>query len=280
MSKNVRKRSYNLNRCIGLVNYGNTCFLNASLQLLMSMTEVARLFILNPDSTIKYTRTFMDYMNTETLMLGPNILYKQYMKLNTRYRGHTQEDSHEFLTYILDNMSESMTGKVKDIFNELVQIDMDQKYGTSITSQKEYILSLGIPSGKRLVQLIQEFLKQKTDGNTDLLLRINKCPKYLVLALKRFSYSSNGGVQKNMQIVDCPLSFKLDSVNYELKSFIVHSGSANSGHYYSFVRRLKSEDSLEHKWICCNDSSVKDVPLSTVHGELCKSYILMYEKSG
>lgn len=43
---------------------------------------------------------------------------------------------------------------------------------------------------------------------------------------------------------------------YELYAIMIHSGSASGGHYYAYIKDLKTEH-----WFCFNDQSVSMVCL-------------------
>jgi ubiquitin carboxyl-terminal hydrolase 9/24 len=42
---------------------------------------------------------------------------------------------------------------------------------------------------------------------------------------------------------------------YTLTGIVVHSGQANGGHYYSFIRQA-SADGLKHQWLRFDDAEV------------------------
>jgi hypothetical protein len=48
---------------------------------------------------------------------------------------------------------------------------------------------------------------------------------------------------------------------YELYAVMIHSGSALGGHYYAYLKSLKSK-----KWYCFNDSNVRDAKESDIEG--------------
>ena len=109
----------NFSNNAGLVNFGNTCFMNASIQLIMCAKIIGSFLLFSEnyfsDSDItKYIQTWKDYMNPDTKILGPKILYHRYMILNKNYVGFTQEDSHEFLTFTLDDIIEQIKNSLNN----------------------------------------------------------------------------------------------------------------------------------------------------------------------
>jgi hypothetical protein len=90
-------------------------------------------------------------------------------------------------------------------------------------------------------------------------------PETLIFQLKRFDWDMS--TQQRCKInslfeypIEADISSLLaanqgadfhDPLFYELCGVVVHSGSAQSGHYYSYVK-----DEVTNDWFCCNDSTV------------------------
>lgn len=116
----------------------------------------------------------------------------------------------------------------------------------------------------------------KTKWTTQTL--IETAPKHLIFTLKRISYNyEKGQSMKNLQDIEfeptleiqVPLSSdehqdEKQTLVYGLYGVLVHSGvSANSGHYYSYLRQnayaiqdLQKENSAHAPWIKFNDQKV------------------------
>lgn len=57
------------------------------------------------------------------------------------------------------------------------------------------------------------------------------------------------------------LSASSSVTNYELVGVVVHSGQANAGHYYSFIKeRCKSGD--RSRWLKFNDTTVEEFDMN------------------
>lgn len=109
---------------VGLDNLGNTCYLNASIQALVHSDIFAEYFA---------TNTFLKDLNLENkhgykgrlaLVFGkvthelwmarnhkyiaPRAFYREICQLNDQYAGNEQHDAHEFLSFLLDGLSEDL----------------------------------------------------------------------------------------------------------------------------------------------------------------------------
>lgn len=68
------------------------------------------------------------------------------------------------------------------------------------------------------------------------------------------------------------MQYHPDYYNYELVGVVVHSGSADSGHYYSYIKEQEQQqDEEEEKWYEFNDTKVtefdkKELPQETFGG--------------
>ena len=71
------------------------------------------------------------------------------------------------------------------------------------------------------------------------------------------------------QEVDEPRKHPRDYYEYKLKGMVVHTGTADSGHYYSFIREHKSADQKgqEEKWYEFNDNVVRDFDVADLPNE-------------
>lgn len=106
-------------------------------------------------------------------------------------------------------------------------------------------------------------------------------------------------VQYNLQLITPGRADKEDKIVYALKGVIVHRGSLQSGHYYTFLRTTKGTTkqlpsdrehtgyydesaSLEGNWYCANDNSITHVSKAQggVPMEVSRSlgYLLFYEQ--
>ncbi|KAI5197595.1 cysteine proteinase [Aureobasidium subglaciale] len=191
--------------------------------------------------------------------------------------GHTQEDSHDFLQYLLGTF-EKAKGVHKDQFASLFRIkhkiswtcDGCKKVHTH-SDPPGFSLSLPIPKVSGTVNLTNCLDTYHREPNV--IIRCDKCkknvkrtrifqldnaPDVLPIQLMRFGYGPRGST-KNKQHVDYPDELDLspwavDRVKpskYRLQAIVAHSGSLKFGHYIAYVR---SADGIKE----ISDSSVQN----------------------
>ena len=297
--------SNSLTNSVGLINFGNTCFMNASIQLLMCAKVLGGFmgfcskYLSNSDIT-KYTETWADYMNNETKILGPRIIYHRYMVLNKNYAGFSQEDSHEFLTFTLDDIYEQIKlslnnseleqekkQEVLDEINKIYRLKFSQIVNYTNPSHPEFskpsksevyenILNLPVESTCASLEDCVKLYMEQSETDFTISYKLVELPKYIFVGLKRFTCSMTH-IQKNNSSIEIPFETNIfdSNTNYKLKGFIMHQGGVLGGHYYAYgLRKIDSEI----KWFCYNDSNVSEASLETINAESKKAYILLYSR--
>ncbi|XP_076309376.1 ubiquitin carboxyl-terminal hydrolase 24-like isoform X2 [Tachypleus tridentatus] len=70
----------------------------------------------------------------------------------------------------------------------------------------------------------------------------------------------NSSMQKNEEELSSPATIsKANSAVYDLVGVVVHSGQANAGHYYSYIKERKNDTMVtQGKWIKFNDITVEE----------------------
>ncbi|ETN39556.1 uncharacterized protein HMPREF1541_05782 [Cyphellophora europaea CBS 101466] len=113
---------------------------------------------------------------------------------------------------------------------------------------------------------------------------LKQIPDNLILNLKRFDFDLVTCMRAKLndqfefpETIDMA-PYKLDNLSgdndtptpdvFELTGIIVHSGTADSGHYYSYIRQRPSADEPRGSWVQFNDSDVTVFDSSTI-GDYC-----------
>lgn len=138
-----------------------------------------------------------------------------------------------------------------------------------------------------------EEIPMKTNEGVEVIAKkqtfVDQWPGVLVVHLKRFSFESNGRVEKLKKTIQYPLqlivpekcmspsSKRLGAVKYKLCGVVYHHGQgSNGGHYTVDVLRAKG------KWIRIDDVSIQSLEPEDVlvkgEEDSKTAYILMYQK--
>lgn len=267
----------------GLINFGNTCFMNSGIQLLMCNRELGKFLIENNFPQINvYSETFYDYYTAKKgAVMGPVMLKNQYKILNQKYKGYTQEDTHEYLVYVLDNLRESIKNKKPEILNsfDLIHgIDLSQitkykkKNEKSNNIIKENIIVLPVEEDcDTFDDCLKNFLITENE-DAKIEYKIKNTPKYLFFTLKRVQFL-NGVLYKIGKKIDINENIIINDKIYSLKSFVYQSGGASSGHYVNFsVKNINGND----KWFRFSDTDVSESDNYEDYMNL--SYVYLYER--
>ena len=314
----------------GLFNHGNTCFLNSALQCLIHTPALAQI-LANENNEIDDLIRGSNSQRFSVLILLRNIVNNAWQAcgqngprksaisahglvqnircIGKHFRPGRQEDSHEFIRLLLDNIHEAILkmkgvklsdGKIADttligrIFggylkNELRCFKCDYRSQTF-----NHFLDLSLDIGKgvgSITDALRTFTKaEKLDKGNEWFcekckakvpaskqLVISQPPPVLVVHLKRFNY--NGKINKHIafkltEMVPCVLdnkSSKVTDVKYHLYGIIVHHGySTHSGHYVAYVKAPSGQ------WCEMNDSQVNRCNVDNLFRQ--EAYVLFYTK--
>lgn len=267
---------------LGLVNNGNTCYLNSTLQLLSHISELVTIFLKNNDSYNEIEKYLHELIinkwKTDNKLYNPLDIYKYILKSHNNIKYGSQEDSREVLTYILTDINEKFNKLINNNFDSC--IECIECNNISITNDNIPIIPLSIQDN--INNSLEFFFKEE---KLEDLVHCNKCNKKqnvkkkykinnlsnnLIINLKRFENRNNNYI-KNKKKISFDNILKIENNKYELRGFIVHEGNINSGHYY-FIGK-----NLINKWCIYNDSSCikQDINLKDYFHSI---YILFYEK--
>lgn len=292
-----------MDQLCGFNNMGNTCYMNAALQIITNSTVLTKIILTHEFTSPKlniYKRFLQSYKNGQSFK--PIEVKHMVGQKDSKFMDNNQHDSHEFLI----NLMEILDDEFKKEYNEnpisILSIPlnefMSRIYDTSVSSiiyceetdEKsktkvgEKILSLPIPKKENVslndcleyytqIEKLSGDAQWKSEKENRLVdaykrLYLKSLPKYLLIQLKRFSFFSFSN--KNDINVAVPINLDIRNNSYQLRGIIYHMGSVNGGHYVSIIHH-------NDEWYLCDDSNISKVP--NINNYLSKGYTYLYVKN-
>lgn len=289
----------------GLVNLGNSCWMNSTLQLLARIPLVAKDISESYQFATAFQRTSVELCKNGSVF-KPSIFVHQLLAKFSYLSVYEQQDASEFVTMFLDALRDDLGGTPKNLsgnnledvklsamtsvdgtINFILDCEMKCELCETVSHiyQRTSILSMCVPFGASttLEEIISDYFAEGSSAddwrcdscnNTcscSMIQRMKSTPKYLILHLARFRYTQDGFVKNNIQ-VRLPDTLDLKQYgatgSYELFGFVTHYGTMEGGHYTSVYH-----DS--NKYILFDDSTVSI--LSKSDALSLQPYIIFYK---
>ena len=277
----------------GLNNIGNTCYLNAGLQMLLQNKELHQLVLKNSKHSDKLKTIadfYEEYHNSSKGSLNPSDIKMIVEERQNMFQGFNQHDSSEFVIYLLDIINDEIkeSSQLNSIYGLHMNIRIKCKLRDclNIVNKKEIsnILFLDIEQEYTELDDAYRSYRSRDKLDSDNMYYCEKCkdkriaskrssiedwPNNLIIILKRFK-QTGFRVQKMNQPLDIPLEWRHDNI---LQGAIIHYGSMNGGHYV-YVGKYND------KWYLFDDSNVSEIPSQEkLKVLLTHAYCLYYMKS-
>ena len=235
-----------------------------------------------------------------------------------------QCDAQEFLSRFVEKIEESLKdNKQKYLCNDILggttlqQVKCTNPDCGNISERRENInfLSLDIKNANNVEQCLNKFIleekiedylcekcKKKITNIKNVL--IDKIPNILIIHLQRFAFSYETFNMEKMNsyiTFDKQLNIKKYTINkdndkipleyfdYDLQGVIIHSGTAQYGHYYSLISNESINGEKDEKWFKFNDSTVSKINYDNIISDAygtnnqqeygSSAYMLIYQKT-
>ena len=275
---------------LGLKNNGNTCYLNACLQLIShSGFFVHKIFKEVKDNKLKnlnnvekeILKLLLEKWISKNLSFNPIEIQKSIAKhndlFNLRYRK--QNDSGEAMLFIIDLIENKLLKKVFQSKIKSIKQCMNCK---NITIMEEVFTLLSLDMTDDINDSLSLFEKtEKMDGQVNCdkcgskqdyerTYKMNDMADNLIIHMKRFIII-NKKYRKDNRSVNIKDIIQINDIRYELRGINIHSGNINSGHCFFTGKNLTNG------WVMFNDISCYDKPLNMKEHEQ-NGYLFLYEK--
>lgn len=279
------------NDVCGLLNLGNTCYLNSYLQILY-MTYSFREYIIHSSGAkfldiMRYT--FASMSLTEKGAIAPSSIFNS---LPDYFKTGSQQDSSEFGKILFDLLEDSYKTIKKEspttlFFEGTLSTTITCNKCQNISNRNETFtdMALSFPDNNedlRLNDLMDFYFSTETmEGANQYFCencqglcdaskrtRLRKAPNHLLLTLSRFYFDvqnlSRHKIIRNVsysEYINIPVEAedgKIKEERYVLYGVIIHAGrSTEYGHYYAYCRNTYNlMNGTEDSWIKLNDEHV------------------------
>ncbi len=275
----------------GLNNVGNTCYLNSGLQMLIQNQGFCKLILDNQHKSenLKVMADFIkEYYTSSQRSVTPSDIKRMVGNKNKIFRGNSQQDSAEFIVYLLDILNDDLKGELNNLFQikseTIIKCKLKRCLKTSTTIENNNYLILPINSSDVTLDDCYRGYKvhEKLEGDdmyycdackakriASKRLQVVGWSDNLIVWLKRFENNGHR-LSKNNKEIEIPFDWRHD---YTIKGAVVHMGGIGGGHYIYISRDINT-----NVWTIYDDSSTSQLRQEQVQKYLNHAYIFNYIK--
>ena len=247
-------------------NFGNSCYMNASLQLLLQPKTLKK-HVESINSSehniilITLNKILTSYNNDDQALFLNNLLYF-FCYTSTSFFGsnsiNKQHDSREFIIKLINSIQ-----FFKDSFSfstgNTISCDVCQQSTNKSNNITKYDLTIKTPQEINTVYSLQELLNLSfvTDNikcpycaspNGTLITQLNDYPDNILIICK-----NSATHQIQFPITNLILD-KSNNKKYNLSGLILYSKAGTIGHYVSLIKSASNND-----WYICDDNCVLNI---------------------
>lgn len=267
---------------IGFRNFGSTCYINTVFQCLFSCESFIKNIknIVAADNESKLINEINDCLEKVLKakvgnILEPKKLLKIIFKESNMAFSNSETDSHEFLTWLLDEVWKSSCKNdsilIRGIFE--IAIKCHCCNGVKIIHEPFSSIILGTPYSNDDADHMNTLIKNEFKAE-----RINyrscdycnkiksaikstsiqKMPQVLIFTIKKYDCNKKITFNENIKINNCM---------YELRSISCYTGNFENGHYYSIIKN-------KHEYFIVDDETITLINFNQIN--LSHIYVVFY----
>jgi hypothetical protein len=272
---------------VGLTNLGCTCFLNSILQQFFAVRAFRQL-ILHYSGSSPFVKNLRQLFASLSLSDAREQNTREVVKYWTGPDGEklnvrVQQDASEFILSFFDKIESEVDPN--PLFQGKTCYRVEDLTGTPVSEIIDTFTVLPLPVMNcpdiaKSLELFShpDFISDyKIDGKPADVRgwsHVIAVPRHLIVQLKRFDFEYKTWTRRKIKtIFEFPINLNLKETDFVLQGVIVHRGSTEAGHYYSYIRENDDD------WLCFNDTIVSRVTQQHVLEEGKKlAYILFYSQ--